>query len=42
MIENVLNRMTLHDLKRNEKEMMKVLNDRTNQLLPVTQIRHTA
>lgn len=42
MIENVLNRMTLSDLQRNEKEMMKMLNERTNQLLPVSQIRRSA
>ena len=42
MIEHVLNRMTLKDLQRDEKEMMRLLNERTGQLLPVTQIRHSA
>ncbi len=42
MLERVLNRMTLSDLQRDEKEMMQWLNERTNQLLPVTQIRHSA
>lgn len=42
MIENVLNRMTLHDLQRNEAEMMKLLKDRTSAVVPLSQIRHTA
>ncbi|MBY0506894.1 MAG: Rrf2 family transcriptional regulator [Bryobacteraceae bacterium] len=42
MIDQVLNRMTLGDLHRNEAEMMRFLNERTHQVLPVSQIRHSA